>query len=134
MKKDIHTSTDEEIAHLKGFADAFIDPSFSDRWLHVLLEQPSKAASQLKKFERHLNLKHCVLVENVEQLKRLFPELYSGVSGLYFDGVGPARTLTIEKAIEQSTDDVCDAIYSIRPCCLALFFFHEGWLWVCKRG
>jgi 3-hydroxyacyl-CoA dehydrogenase len=37
-------STSEEAEdHLRAFAESFIDKTFRDRWLHIMLEKPKKA-------------------------------------------------------------------------------------------
>jgi hypothetical protein len=55
----------------------------------------------------------------------------SGQTGVYYDFYDQPRNLTIEQATEISVAN--DAIFSIKPGKLALFFFHESEIWLCKK-
>lgn len=117
--------------HLAGFAEAFIDRRFRARWLHILIERPTKAALELKRFERHCDPRYCHLLEpgHVDAVS-LANEL-GAVSGCFYDGGGEPCWLGLAEAVTAAAGR--DALFSIAPAKVAVFFFHEGWAWICRR-
>jgi hypothetical protein len=118
-------------AHLAGFATSFVRPKFRARWRHILLERPAKAAAQLRKFEGHLDPRRCRLVDNAADVLHTIPE---STRGLYFDGQDSPRFVSLDDALFRSGATTADAIFSISPGEHAVFFFHEGWAWVCEKS
>lgn len=118
--------------HLKGFVKSFIDPVHSDRWRHTLLEKVEKAQAELKKFERHLNTSACKLIE-AKEIANLI-EIKSASTGVYFDGYGEAKNIPLSVAYEIAHENKRDAIFSFHAGKEALFFFHEGWGWLCQAA
>jgi hypothetical protein len=119
------------VEHLRGFAEAFIDPKYSNRWVHILLERPKKSSMELAKFERQLNSKCCAILKS-KDLDSLV-ETVTDKSGCFFDGVSDPQLISLREARARALLEVQDAIFSISPGREAVFFFHEGWGWYCKK-
>ena len=119
------------VDHLRGFAEAFIDPKYSNRWVHILLERPKKSSVELAKFERQLSSKCCAILES-KDLDRL-AETVADRSGCFFNGVSDPQLMPFREARARALLEVQDAIFSILPGREAVFFFHEGWGWHCKK-
>jgi hypothetical protein len=99
--------------------------------LHILLEKPEKAAAEMRRFESHHDPARCRLVEGVEVVREEIPGL---TRGLYFDGSGSPRFMSLDEGIDAATRDFGDALFSVSPGEKALFVFHEGWAWVCGES
>ena len=119
------------VDHLRGFAEAFIDPRYSNRWVHILLERPKKSSVELAKFERHLNSKCCAILESkdLDCLAKTVPDK----PGCFFDGLSDPQLITFREARAPTLLEVQDAIFSILPGREAVFLFHEGWGWHSKK-
>jgi hypothetical protein len=60
-------------------------------------------------------------------------EVFGTKLGVYFDGTEPPCRITAPEASTLATERNVDAMFSMVPGKLALFFFHEGWSWKCER-
>lgn len=118
-------------SHLEGFANTFINKDYIDRWKHILIAKPSKAKKELVKFERQLNNSRCTLIENPSQ--DLVQYIGAKTNGLYFDGFENPHVKNLGEAIDEATFNCRDALFSIEAGELAVFIFHEGWSWLCKK-
>lgn len=123
---------DEKIAtHLYDFAKSFIEKDWIERWLHFLLEKPEKAFMELVKFERHRNKKTTSYFQNNTEIEKLLGKDFEKVKGIYFDGFDKAEELSLFEAFENGRSK--DALFSIQAGQLAIFFFHEGEIFLCKK-
>jgi hypothetical protein len=116
--------------HLEGFVKSFVSREFRNRWLHILLEKPKKAAKELRKFERHLDQRSCRLIENASDVME---QILGTTEGFYLDGLEPPKFTSLREAIDESNEKAVDAIFSISPGKQAVFLFHEGWAWICEK-
>jgi hypothetical protein len=123
-------SCGEEIAkeHLIAFANSFIAKEHIARWIHITLEKPAKAYREMVKFNQYLNQSKCQLIKGPDVFPLSLAKKYGPGLGVYFDGTGPAVHMSAAEAGMPERD----AIFSIEPGRLAIFFFHEGWAWHCE--
>ncbi|MFN2407124.1 MAG: hypothetical protein ABR594_13805 [Pyrinomonadaceae bacterium] len=126
-------SPEEAQDHLRAFAESFIKKAFVDRWLHITLEKPKKAEEELRKFENHLDARYCTMLHGADSFPVSLAEAYGSKRGVYFDGSEPACRMTAPEASSLATERNADALFSLTPGKLALFFFHEGYAWKCER-
>ncbi len=124
----------EATKHIADFVQAFVDRTFRHRWMHGLLEKPSKAKETLVKFGRHLDQRRCRLLEGPELHLEALEVMCGPRKGLYFDGLDEPCFVTAEEASTRANNACSDAIFSIVLGRKAIFFFHEGWAWLCERG
>ncbi|HOF34654.1 MAG TPA: hypothetical protein PK624_12390 [Spirochaetota bacterium] len=111
--------------HLRMFAGSFISKSRADRWEDLLIRRPSRIFGKSSKIFDHLDFNYCKRSDIV------FAIAEKGTSGVYYDFLSEPVIITFEKAVEMG--DFRNAIFSIKPGKLAVFFFHEGWNYICKR-
>lgn len=119
------------IKHLSAFAKSFIEKEWIERWLHFLLEKPEKAFMELAKFERHRNQRTTNCFQSKSELEELFGKDFEKVKGIYFDGFEQAKELSLFDAFENGRSK--DAFFSIQAGKLAIFFFHEGEIFICRK-
>ena len=131
--KALSCPPEEAAKHLRAFAESFIAKNHIDRWIHILLEKPEKAEDYLHKFEHQLNEKYCKELGGAESFPASLSESYKSKRGVYFDGSEPPSLMTAAEAASISTEKFADAVISIVPGKLALFFHHDGWTWICER-
>jgi len=122
-------SEEEAKDHLIKFAHAFVAEEHIPRWLHIVIERPEKAKREITKFENYLNRERCYLMKGAELFSSSLSKKYGNQLGVYFDGDGPAVLKTAAEAGEWRPD----AVFSLKPGKLAVFFFHEGWAWHCEQ-
>jgi hypothetical protein len=124
-------STEPFRTHLIAFARNFISANFQGRWIHVLCERPEKARDEMHKFERHRLPVRCRLLANNERDASL-TDLVGDESGVFFDGKAAARLLSLTDALELMQPYPDDALISFKPGKLAVFFHHDGGVWLCQ--
>lgn len=103
--------------HLEAFARSFVLKSKVDRWVGILTKHKSKNYSQSSKLYDHLD--HRFLTRN-DDLTKLVSDEFIGV---FYDFSDPPQEMSFAEA--KSVGDGSDAIFSIEPGKLAVFFFHE---------
>ncbi len=116
--------------HLERFIRSFIVKSRQGRWRHLLLTRPAKAASKLFKIEQDLNPKVCSRVNHAWDAACGYSD---DTVGVYFDGLSSPRYKSLQDAIDECTEKVVDAIFSVSPGEIAYVFYHEGWAWICRK-
>lgn len=110
--------------HVTGFVAAFITPTKRQRWREQLTERPRRIGRHSHKMHSDLDRRVC------ENVGVRFPEGLLG-EGLYYSFGDPPRIVPVELAANLTG---VDAIYSLVPGKLAVYFFHEGEVWLCRKG
>ena len=111
------------IEHASRFVTAFVVPARRDRWRWLLLERPRRIGRDSHKLHSDLDPRFCQS-EGV-----LPPEVLTG-EGLYYPFADLPRVVpasSIDLAVGNG-----DAIFSLVPGKLAVYFFHEGEIWLCR--
>jgi hypothetical protein len=118
---------DEEmyLRHMIGFVESFVIPARRHRWLHVLSERPKRASRHSHKLHGDLDFRRC---QELSVGGRVDPEIKQ--DGVYYDFVEEPRILSADDADRVGWG--CDAIFSVIPGRLAVFFFHECQSWRCR--
>ena len=118
--------------HLLKFAATFVRPEFRSRWVHILCERPENALVELHKFERHFDSRACSLLDpKVDRDSTLLDE-FGDVTGVYFDGKSGAASLRLSEALDRMRPYQDDALLSLDPGKLGIFFHHDRMVWVCR--
>lgn len=119
-----NTSAEVYEEHIRAFVASFIEKMRQDRWLYLLLERPKSAFKNSHKLYGDISRKYCVPSDNINSL---LPKQV----GVYYDFYFAPCDLTVEDAITISSGN--DAIFSIHPGKLAIYFFHESEILLCQR-
>jgi hypothetical protein len=110
------------VAHAAGFAAAFVVPAKRERWHWLLTTRPRRVGRDSAKLHADLDRRTCRRVEGVPATVR---------GGGVFYGFGDApRVVPAGQAWLAAGPG--DAIFSVVPGGLALYFFHEGEVWLCQ--
>jgi hypothetical protein len=112
------------LRHAAGFVAAFVTPAKRERWADLLTRRPRRILRESHKLHADLDRRYCHTVD------RLPPSVRG--SGLFYEFFDVPRVVPVE-AVEASAG-AGDAIYSIVPGELAVYFFHEGEVWLCRSG
>jgi hypothetical protein len=70
----------------------------------------------------------CHLIKGPDLLSLSLAKKYSPYLGVYFDGSG----LAVRMSAAEAGMSRRDAIFSVEPGQLAIFFFPEDWAWHCE--
>lgn len=111
----------EWLRHAEGFASAFVVPAKQERWAEMLAQRPRRIGRNSHKLHADLNRKRCQLVSTL-------PTLVRG-SGLFYGFFDAPRIVPASSAAIAAGGG--DAIFSLVPGKLAVYFFHEGEVWLC---
>lgn len=118
--------------HLESFVDAFVPEKRRDRWRLILIEKPQRAKSEMHLLP--LDERYCRQLVGNEHFPQHIEGLATAKRGVYFD---PNRDEPVmlhpNEAVVQAVADYADAICSIEPGKLALFFHHDRGVWLCQR-
>jgi hypothetical protein len=112
--------------HLAEFGRAFIARNHLDRWTHVTQERPAKAKDELGKFILAIDEKFQETLYGSDGFPNALAKRFSGEPGVYFDGIEEPCKVTAVEASTLAVERTADALFSIVPGRLAIFFFHEG--------
>jgi hypothetical protein len=117
---------DEEtyLLHMSGFVESFVLPARRERWLHILTRRPKRASRDSHKLRNDLDYSKCSRQDCV-----IDPEIKK--DGVYHDFHGDPHILS--PAAAERVGYGCDAIFSVVPGRLAVYFFHECQSWLCRR-
>jgi hypothetical protein len=110
---------------MKSFAEAFVLKERKDRWARLLCERPNNIFKESSKLFNHLNHNY---IEQNDSLINIAP--YDNV-GVFYDFCDEPKCITFKEAIEEGHGH--NAMFSINPGKLAVYFLQEGWNFVCKR-
>ncbi len=111
--------------HLSKFVRSFISKNRADRWEDLLIRRPSGIFVKSSKLFDHLDFNYCSRSDAINDI------VEERTRGIYYDFFSEPVITTFKEAIEKG--DCRNALFSIRPGKLAVFFFHEGWNYVCRR-
>jgi hypothetical protein len=110
--------------HASAFVSAFVIPAKRDRWDWLLTKGPRKVGRDSHKLHSDLDRRTC------RRVTALPAEFRRGGGGLFYDFYGAPKVVLsdeVHRAIGGR-----DAIFSLVPGKLAVYFFHEGELWLCR--
>jgi hypothetical protein len=113
------------LRHAEGFAAAFVVPAKRERWRELLTRRPRRIGENSHKLHADLDRRTCRLAGEAP------PAGLRGEGLFYGFGDGP-RVVPADLAAAAAGGR--DAIFSLVPGELALYFFHEGEVWVCRSG
>ncbi|RKZ79051.1 MAG: hypothetical protein DRR19_25495 [Candidatus Parabeggiatoa sp. nov. 1] len=129
-KEDIENSSDccdETILnpHLEKFVSSFIFPNRQEKWKHLFLKNRKRSYQNSSKLESHLTRQFCFLLKK--------EELHINIEtmGVFYNFRDSSFFLSLKDAL--ILGDYQDAIFSIIPGELALYFSHEGRIWLCQN-
>ena len=110
------------LRHATGFVAAFVNPAKRERWQWLLSSRPRRVGRDSHKLHADLDRRTCrpvhVLPEEVVR------------AGVYYAFAGAPRALPADAVA--LADGAGDAILSVVPGGLAVYFFHEGERWLCQ--
>lgn len=112
--------------HLDAFVDAFVVRDKKDRWKTLLARRGAKGIAESHKLREALDPRFCtrVTLEDVASLT-------ANRACVFFDFSSDPEETTAKPAIARGKDT--DAIASFDAGRLAVYFFHEGEVWLCRR-
>lgn len=110
------------LQHATGFAAAFVTPAKRERWAEMLSRRPRRVGRDSHKLHSDLDRRCCRVVAEL-------PAAIRG-SGLFYGFFDAPRVVPVESAAVVAGGG--DAIFSLVPGKLAVYFFHEGEVWLCQ--
>jgi hypothetical protein len=110
--------------HATGFAAAFVSPERRARWAELLTRRPRRNSRDSHKLHSHLDRRFC-------HPSNHWPADLRG-NGLFYDFFEVPRIVPASQA--ETVAGGGDAIFSLVPGVLAVYFFHEGEIWLCRRS
>ncbi|MCC2670920.1 MAG: hypothetical protein K0Q72_3391 [Armatimonadetes bacterium] len=120
-------------AHLRAFITAFISTRSRPRWEHCLLVAPKKARGHLQHFRRDHDPAHCRELRGAAGFPLRLAGIYGSQVGIYFTGHANPLQVTAAEAATLATEHFADAVFSLVPGKLALYFDHDGGVWACEH-
>jgi hypothetical protein len=112
----------EWLRHAEGFAAAFVAPAKRERWRELLTRRPRRFARDSHKLHADLDRRVC---RPVLQL----PAAIQG-DGLFYGFFDLPRVVPAARAAAAAGSG--DAVFFLVPGELAVYFFHEGEVWLCQ--
>jgi hypothetical protein len=110
------------LRHAEAFAAAFVAPARRERWKELLTRRPRRIDVNSQKLYSALDRRVCHPVSDL-------PPAVRG-EGLYYGFFGSPRVVPASKVAAAALGG--DAIFSLVPGELAVYFFHEGEVWLCQ--
>lgn len=111
--------------HLSMFAKKFIIKNRVDRWLDLLVRRPKKIFEKSSDIFDHLDSSYCKRNDELENV------VDQNTLGVFYNFHGEPIVITFKEAVDLG--HYKNAIFSIKSGKLAVFFFHEGWNYICNR-
>jgi hypothetical protein len=110
------------LRHAAGFVAAFVSPARRDRWAGLLARRPRRIGRDSHKLHADLDRRVC----------RPMSEWPTGLrdDGVFYGFFDIPRVVPASQAAAASGGG--DAIFSLVPGELAVYFFHEGETWLCR--
>ena len=125
MDTDPECPEDVYQTHIAAFVSAFVERERCERWLHLLTTRPKQFLKNSHKLHNHLDNSRCT--ESPE------PTLLDlAATGMFCNFHADSQPLLVtgHRAIELGTGH--DAIFSVVPGKLAVYFFHEDFVMDCR--
>ncbi len=110
------------LRHVAGFAAAFIAPAKRERWVEMLVRRPRRIGRNSHKLHSDLDRRTCRRVTEL-------PEVVRG-DGLFYQFFDVPRVVPAAGAALAAGRS--DAIFSLIPGKLGIYFFHEDEIWLCQ--
>ena len=107
--------------HAAGFVTAFVASAKRERWGELLARRPRQIGRNSHKLHSALDRRSCRRVAELPPTIRGF--------GLFYGFFDAPRVVPAESAAAAAWGR--DAIFSLVPGELAVYFFHEGEVWLC---
>ncbi|EDN68627.1 hypothetical protein BGP_0279 [Beggiatoa sp. PS] len=111
--------------HLEKFVNRFIFPERQEKWKHLFLKNRKRSYKNSSKLEEHLIGPFCFLAKQEEL------PINIETRGVYYSFGDSSVFMCLNEAL--ILGDYRDAIFSIIPGELALYFSHEGRIWLCRN-
>ena len=124
MDADRECPDDVYQAHIAAFVSAFVERERRDRWIHLLSSRPKQLFKNSHKLHNHLDKSRCT--ELPEPIS-IDPATVGMFCEFHADSL--PLLVTGQRAIELGTGH--DAIFSVVPGKLAVYFFHEDFVMEC---
>jgi hypothetical protein len=105
-----------------GFVAAFVVPAKRERWAELLARRPRKIRKSSHKLHSDLDRRVCQPVTEL-------PASVRG-AGLFYGFFDAPRMVPAECAAVAAGGG--DAIFSLVPGKLAVYYFHEDEVWLCR--
>lgn len=113
--------------HLTAFVDAFVSNARKDRWHYLFEKNSHRTCLNSHKLLTALDTRYIVRDDGLNTIKS------HNVKGVFYRiGRGDPEVDDLRHILED--DPYCDAIFSIVPGKLAIFFFHEIETYVLNRS
>jgi hypothetical protein len=110
------------LRHALGFAAAFVSPAKRERWAGLLARRPRRIIHESHKLHADLDRRACRRVSD-------WPTGLGG-DGVFYEFFDHPRV--VPSALAEAAAGAGDAIFSLVPGELAVYFFHEGEIWLCE--
>lgn len=95
------------------------------KWVGLLCERPDNILSLSSKLFNYLDHNY------IEQNDSLDDVALDDTVGVFYDFNGEPKCISFKEAKEEAKGR--DTMFSISPGKLAVYFYHEGWNFVCKN-
>jgi hypothetical protein len=110
------------LRHATGFVTTFVAPDNRQRWAELLTRRPRRIGRDSHKLHSAIDRRCCRVVTEL-------PAAVRG-EGLFYGFFDAPRVVPAERAAVAAGGG--DAIFSLIPGKLAVYFFHEGEMWLCQ--
>jgi len=117
-------STEQIDIHLSSFVKSFVEKKRQERWLHFLCKRPKQTYKNSANLLNHLDERFYKEVDEIDNIP-------NNGKGVFFDFYNPPKIIDFKEAFEEGVNE--DAIFSYKPGELAVYFFHEGWIFLCEK-
>ena len=111
------------LLHAAGFAQSFVVPEKRERWTELLTRRPRRIGRDSHKLHSDLDRARCRIVTSL-------PPAVRG-AGLFYGFFDVPRIVPATSAAVVAMGG--DAIFSLIPSVLAVYFFHEEEIWLCEK-
>jgi hypothetical protein len=119
------SATSEECQeHLEAFIQTFIAPSRRERWTLFMFKKPEKAAVELHRLP--LDPRRTTWLEGPERTYSEYLRYAGARLGIYFNFRADPVWMAADDAASRADCDFEDAILSIEPGKLAIYFSHDA--------
>lgn len=112
--------------HLAEFGHAFVSRDRRERWTHITQERPEKAKDEIGKLIWETNEQLHEPLFGSNGFPNALKKRFGNKMGVYFNGIDEPCKVTAVEASSLAASYPVDALFSIMPGKLAIFFFHEG--------